>query len=53
MDRTLRSVRTFAQRGNFLFLVICMLMLLTDFTGYDSNLDSIMVVHQDFDGQNP
>ena len=34
------------QAANFLFLVICMLMLSTGFAGYDSSLDSIIVAHQ-------
>ena len=37
---------------NFLFLVICMLMLSTGIAGYDSALDSIVVAHQGNDGPN-
>ena len=40
------------QAVNYLFLVICMLMLSTGFAGYDNNLDSIIVSHQGNDGQN-
>lgn len=34
---------------NFLIFVICILMLLAGFVGYDNNLDSIMVVHEGSD----
>lgn len=34
------------QAVNLLFLVICILMLLAGFVGYDNSLDSIIVSHQ-------
>jgi len=34
------------QAVNFLFFVICILMLSTGYAGYDNSLDSIILVHQ-------